>query len=359
MNVDINKTKNFVKAIFTSLGLSNRYAEMSIEVILQAELTGVLTHGLAKLPFYVMRYKNKSENISPKIKIMNNHTNNILLDGDNASGLIVGPEALKICIRSAKEKGIAAVAVKNSGHFGCGNYYSWKFAEENLIGIVMTNSAPLMAPYGGKEREIGTNPITVAIPANHENPIILDMASSIAAYGKIQVAAIVNEKIPFTWANNKDGMVTDNPTEALNGTLQPLGGYKGYGLAVIVDALTSLLSHGEFGKNISSVEELSENSSEKISHFMLGIDPSTFYDIGDFLSYVDSYVKYIKNSPKAEGNDEIFLPGEIEFNKYHQNIEQGLTIRNETKAILLQIANDLGLNFDDYASLEELISNAY
>ena len=114
MNVDINKTKNFVKAIFTSLGLSNRYAEMSMEVIIQAELTGVLTHGLAKLPFYVMRYKNKSENISPKIKIMNNHTNNILLDGDNASGLIVGPEALKICIRSAKEKGIAAVAVKNS-----------------------------------------------------------------------------------------------------------------------------------------------------------------------------------------------------------------------------------------------------
>ena len=293
MRIEVDTAKKFVKKVFKCFGLSEENSNKSMEVIIQAELTGVLTHGFAKLPYYAMRYKNKAENIEPNIRIINNHNNNILLDGDNGSGLIVGPEALNICINKCKKLGIASVAVRNSGHFGCGNYYSWKFANEHLIGIIMTNTAPLMAPYGGKKREIGTNPISISIPTKKENPIILDMATSMAAYGKIQIAALEKKKIPLSWAKNYLGIATEDASEALKGTLQPLGGHKGYGLAVVVDALTSLLAHGEYGNKITGIEDLNSNMNENISHFMLGIDPSTFYNLDSFLRYVDSYVRYL------------------------------------------------------------------
>lgn len=359
MKFKVNDMRMFVKSLFESFGLPDKYSQSSMEVIMQAELTGVLTHGLAKLPFYANRYKNKTENIAPEIRIINNHVNNVLLDGDNASGLVVGPEALNICINRTKKSGIVSIAIKNSGHFGCGNYYTWRFAKENLIGIVMTNSAPLMAPYGGKKREIGTNPISIGIPARNEKPIILDMASSVAAYGKIQIAAMENKKIPLDWARNIEGMETDNPNEALKGTLQPLAKHKGYGLAVIVDCLTSLLSCGEFGDKITGIDGLNEKTTENISHFMLGIDPSTFYELDKFIDYVDFYIRYIKKSPKAKGNREIFLPGEIEFNKYDKNMNEGLLISENTCKKLFDMINDIGINPNNYQNFEEYMMKSF
>lgn len=359
MTIKVDKIRSFVYSVFKELGLSNDYAKKSMEVILQAELTGVLTHGLAKLPFYVMRYRNNGENINPDYKIINNHKSNILLDADNGSGLIIGPIALEMCIDRTKKNGISTIVIKNSGHFGCGNYYSWKFAEENLIGIVMTNTSPLMAPYGGKKREIGTNPITISIPAKNHDPIILDMATSIAAYGKIQVAATEKKNIPFGWAKDREGLPTDDPFKALEGTIEPLGSYKGYGLAVIVDALTSLLANSEFGDKITSIDGLNTESRECVSHFMLGIDPSTFYNINEFLDYVDFYIEYMKNSPKAKGVEEIFLPGEIEFRKFRANNINGLSINKDQSDKLMRMIDELDLNPNGYSNFEEFINNSY
>lgn len=346
-HLDVEKTARFVEFIFERLGLSNEYAKVSAEVIMQAEMTGVITHGLAKLPFYVTRYKNNTENLNPNIRQVNDHSNNILLDGDNASGLIVGPMALEKAIKTTKARGNAVVAVKNSGHFGCGNYYAWKLAKENLIGIVMTNTAPLMAPFGGKEREIGTNPIVATIPAKKNYPIVLDMATSVAAFGKIQIASAAGERIPPTWAKNINGIETTDPKEGLKGTLQPVAGHKGYGLAVIVDALTSLLSGGEFGRNIATIEELEGDSKEKISHFIMAIDPSTFYNLDDFLNHVDGYIDYMKNSPRADGVEEIFLPGEIEFEKAEKARKVGIELSYEQNEKLINMIKSLGIEIDD------------
>lgn len=357
--LDISKASLFVKFIFEEMGLSSEYAEMSSKVIMQAELTGVPTHGLAKLPFYVMRYQNQAENLTPNIKKLNSHKNNILLDGDNGSGLIVGPMALKRCISLTKKKGIATVAVRNSGHFGCGNYYAWEFAENNLIGVIMTNTAPLMAPYGGKEREIGTNPIAVAIPAKDNYPIVLDMATSVAAYGKIQIAAAANSKIPNTWVKNAEGIPTDNPIEGLDGTLQSIADYKGYGLAVIVDALTSLLSQGQFGQDVATMEALNKKVPEGVSHFMLGIDPSTFYPIEDFLAYVDKYINYMKESSKAVGTEEIFMPGEIEFKKTEEVKKKGIILTSEQDQRLFKMLDEIGVDLIGTSSLKEWIDSTF
>lgn len=355
----IEKTKLFVEYVFRKVGLSQEYAALSSEVIIQAELTGVPTHGLAKLPFYVMRYQNHSENLMPNIKVINKHENNILIDGDGGSGLIVGPTALQECISRTKVNGIAAVAVRNSGHYGCGNYYAWKFAENNLIGIIMTNTAPLMAPYGGKEREIGSNPISVAIPAKNRRPIILDMATSVAAFGKIQIAAASKMNIPSNWAKNKDGVPTINPQEGLEGTLQPIADHKGYGLAVIVDAFTSLLSHGKFGQNVATMEALNGENPEGVSHFMLGIDPSTFYSIDEFLAHVDNYIEYIKQSPKAKDTEEIFMPGEIEFKKSENIRKTGIPFSVEQEQRLVAMLSQIEINIPCENSLKEWIEKEF
>lgn len=357
--LDIEKTKSFVTYVFEKLGLSSEHASISSEVIMQAEFTGVNTHGLAKLPFYAMRYQNQSENLSPNIKIVNKHENNMLIDGDGGSGLIVGPIALQECINRTKEKGIATIAVRNSGHFGCGNYYAWKFAENNLIGIIMTNTAPLMAPYGGKQREIGSNPIAVAIPANKQRPIILDMATSVAAFGKIQIAAVAKTSIPRNWAKNKEGMPTDNPVEALEGTISPIADHKGYGLAVIVDALTSLLSHGKFGQGVATMEALNGKNPEEVSHFMIGIDPSSFYSINDFLTYVDNYIEYIKGSPKAKNSEEIFMPGEIEFKRSEKILETGIPFSVEQEKRLISMLLQIGIDISGEKSLKDWIDTKF
>lgn len=357
--LDIEKTPLFVEFVFERMGLSKEYAKISAGVIMQAEFTGVITHGLAKLPFYVGRYKNEAENLRPNIKQVNQHTSNLLIDGDNGSGLIIGPKALEKCIEKTKENGIASVAVRNSGHFGCGNYYAWKFAENNLIGIITTNTAPLMAPFGGKRREIGTNPIAIAIPTKSKYPIILDMATSVAAYGKIQIAAAANSQIPNNWVKNSEGIPTTNPQEGLDGALQPIAEHKGYGLAVIVDALTSLLARGQFGQNIATMEALNGNSPEGVSHFMLGIDPGTFYPIEDFLNYVDSYIDYMKNSPKAKGTEEIFMPGEIEFKKAEKIKESGIPLSDEQNHKLLKMLEAMEVDLKGSKTLKEFIETNF
>ena len=358
-NLNVDKTRSFVKFIFEEMGLSEDYAQTSSDVIIQGELTGVVTHGLAKLPFYVSRYANKAENLNPDIKILNDHANNLLIDGDNGSGLFVGPAALEKCISLTKEKGISAVAVRNSGHFGCGNYYAWEFAKNGLIGIIMTNTAPLMAPYGGKEREIGTNPIVVAVPAKDRKPIVLDMATSVAAYGKIQIAAAANTKIPDTWVTNADGEPTTDPHEGLDGALQPIAAHKGYGLAMIVDLLTSVLAKGAFGQNVATMEALNGKDPEGISHFFLGIDPATFYPFGEFGAYVDSYIDYMKNSPKAKGVEEILIPGELEFRRAEKNEKNGIKLSEEQEDRLFNMLKNMDVDLSGYESLVDFIDRKF
>ncbi|NLX75719.1 MAG: Ldh family oxidoreductase [Synergistaceae bacterium] len=359
LRVEKEKMESFLKDLFIHMGLEEKHSKTSAQVIIQADMTGVPTHGIAKVPYYAMRYKNEAVNKKPDIRQLNEGLNQILLDGDNGSGLVVGPRALELCINLAKDNGMASVAVKNSSHYGCGNYYGWKLAEAGLIGIVFTNTAPLMAPFGGKERSLGTNPITIAVPSKERFPIVLDMATSMAAYGKIQIAAAADETIPKDWANDSEGVPTNDPQMALDGTLQAFGGHKGYGLAVIVEAFTALLTGSPFGGRITTMEELAGKKEEAISHFFMAIDPKGFSSGFDFYSYVDSYIDYIKNTEKAKGVEEIYLPGELEFRRFEEATAKGVSIRDEQLDRLLVLAKELNLCPDSTVSIIDFINSKY
>lgn len=357
--LNVSKLENFIVDLFKKMGLSEENAKNSAEVLIQADLTGVTTHGVSKLAFYSMRYHKKAYNLNPKINQVNNDEKLMLLDGDNGSGLVVGPKVLDECIKKTKENGISIVVTKNSGHFGAGNYYAWKFVQNNLIGIIMTNTAPLVSPLGGKKRELGTNPIAIGIPSEECYPIVLDMATSKAAYGKIQIANINGQKIPKDWAYDEEGVETTDPKRALKGSLQSMSGHKGYGLAIIVDAFTSLLANSYFGDGIGSLADLDSGKSENISHCMIGIDPSRFYDVDVFKSYVDEYIKYIKNSPKAVNSEEILMPGEIEYKKFNENKEHGIPFTEEQSRLILDIAKSWGYKTEGYKNLEDFLEDTF
>lgn len=354
-----DKLQQLIQIVFEKVGLTREDAKQASDIVIQADATGVETHGLARLPNYVMHYKVGAVNLHPNIRQVNSSENLIALDGDDATGLVVGPVALKRCIQATKKFGIAAVTVNNSNHFGCGNYYGWKFAEAGLIGIISTNTIPLMAPFGGKERMIGTNPITVAIPANDQDPIVLDMATSLVSYGKIQVAANAGEDIPSTWANDANGIPTTDAKKALDGTLQPLAGHKGYGLALIIDIFCSVLAQASYGPDIITMEDYSNLAPkpESIGHFMLGIDPSKFYPLIDFKKAVDQYIEVMKRSEKADGVEEIFVPGEIEFRRSRKYEETGIPVRPELEKRLIAMCNEIDINPKGCTSLKELLEN--
>ena len=341
--VDKDTLYRFVQDVFVKVGLSIEDASLASEVLVQADYSGVESHGIARLTQFVTRIQKGAINKNPTITQINDSKNLISLDGDNGSGIVIGPKILKLCIERVREFGVACITLNNSNHYGVGNYYAWKFAEADLIGITMTNTSPCIAPFGGIEKLLGTNPLTIAIPANKHYPIVLDMATSIVAYGQIERRAIENQKIPLGWAIDKDGNPTEDPLEALKGSLLHFGGYKGYGIALVIDILSSLLAQAEYGKNLGNVNDLENPVSEKIGHFMMAMDISKFQPIDQFKNAVDEYIDRIKKSQKAPGIEEIFVPGEIEFLKAEKNALKGIGITENMGQILLDLAIKLDI----------------
>jgi LDH2 family malate/lactate/ureidoglycolate dehydrogenase len=242
----------------------------------------------------------------------------------------------------AREHGIAAVGVKNSNHFGIGAYYAMMGLKDDMIAVVCTNTSPLMAPFGGKEAFLGTNPIAIAIPAGDQYPVVLDMATSLVPRGKIEVAARKGEKIPVGWAIDADGRPTQDPAEALKGTLLPMGGPKGYGLALMVDILAGILTEAAFGDNIGSLFG-DMDKPQNVGHFMLAIDPSGFRSLDRFKTTMDNLIVSIKNSAPAEGVKELFLPGEIEYLKTKERSENGFTLNPVVVTNLLKLGKEIGI----------------
>lgn len=338
----------FIQDVFIKIGLGTEDASLAADVLVQADYSGVGSHGIARLTQFVTRIRKGAINKNPQITKINDSDNLISLDGDNGPGIVIGPKVLQLCIERAKEFGIACVTVNNSNHYGVGNYYAWKFAESDLIGVTVTNTSPCIAPFGGIEKLFGTNPLTIAIPANKHYPIVLDMATSKVAYGQIERRAIEKQKIPLDWAIDREGNPTDDPLEALKGSLLHFGGYKGYGIAMVIDIFSSVLAQANYGKELGNVNDLKNPKPEKIGHFMMAIDISKFQPIDGFKKAVDEYIDSIKRSERAPGVEEIFVPGEIEFLKAEENAIKGIGITKNMEQILLELAIELGLVKEDY-----------
>ncbi|MFJ5768920.1 Ldh family oxidoreductase [Psychrobacillus sp. NPDC093180] len=339
MFIEKDKLVHFSNECFMKLGMPEEEANTITEVMLEADLREIHSHGFLRLPIYIERIQKGLISSKANISMINNHGATALMDGNYSAGQVVAKEAMEKSIAMSEESGLGLVAVKNSNHFGITAYYSLMAAKQDKIGIVISNVAPLMPAIGGKEKVIGNNPISIAAPSVNE-PIVLDMALSNTAFGKILFHKENNKEIPADWGVDRNGVPTTNPEDIINGGfLSPVGGPKGFGLAVMAEILTGILSGGDFSKMIPSMYD-TENK-QSISHFMLTIDIKKLIPLEVYYSSIEKLTGFIKNSSKADGVKDIYLPGEIEFMKERANKTRGIPLEENLKEQLDELANEL------------------
>ncbi|AEE15039.1 Malate dehydrogenase [Thermodesulfobium narugense DSM 14796] len=320
-------------------------AKTTATILVKADLRGIETHGLARLPIYVERIKKGGINPKPNFKILKETSATSLIDADSAMGQVAGQFAMSKAIEKANQTSVGISSVRNGNHFGIVAHYLEMALNKNMFGIATTNTSPLLAPFGGRKAILGTNPIAFGFPGGQFHPIILDMASSVTSRGRIKIAQLNNEKIPLTWAVDERGIPTDDPNEALKGALLPFGAHKGYGLAVIGDILSSVLSGAGYLIHTGELYKEPEKP-QNLGFFMMAVKLEAFIDIDEFNERITDFIKTIKESPKAEGTKEIFMPGEIEYIRESENIKEGTPLGENVVKELKELGNSVGIEFN-------------
>ncbi|GGH82409.1 LDH2 family malate/lactate/ureidoglycolate dehydrogenase [Pullulanibacillus pueri] len=318
------KLQTFTEELFKKAGVNAEDAHVIAESLIEANLRGVDSHGVVRSDIYLRRLeagmiKTKGE------MIVESDGPVTLLDGQNHIGAVVGSKALELIIDSTKKHGTAVVGVKGSNHFGTCGYYLLKAVKENIILMVLSNASQTMPPTGGIRPFIGTNPFSVGIPAGKYQPFILDMATSVVARGKIINAAQKGERIPDTWAIDKDGNPTTDAEAALEGSVLPLGGPKGYAISMFIDILSGVLTGAGFGKYVNNMYE-NWKEPQNVGHFFIGIDISKFMPVSQFKERIDRYFDEIKSEPTAPDVNEILIPGELEQRATQERKKNGIEL---------------------------------
>ncbi|MFC1993204.1 Ldh family oxidoreductase [Chloroflexota bacterium] len=346
--VQAEAMRRFCVAVYNKLQLSQEHAELLADTLIQSDLRGVYSHGVNRLPDYVIGYQIGGVNPQPKVKVAEESGATAVIDGDDGMGLIVCHPAMRLAIDKAAEYGIGAVTVRKSNHCGMMAYWSMMALERDMIGYATTNSSPTMAPWGGITLRHGNNPVSYAIPAGKGLPIVVDIAMSVVAGGKLRMTILKNEPIPPGWVMDKYGEPTTDVQDALHGLLMPLGGHKGYGMALVNDILSGVLSGGAFGADVLRPEPGRGGGTTVMGycHFFMALDVAHFMAVTEFKERVDRLIHMMKSSQLAKGNDRIYLPGEIEFETHRQRSKEGIPYPKGVISKLEKVAEDLKLPTD-------------
>jgi LDH2 family malate/lactate/ureidoglycolate dehydrogenase len=337
----------FCTDVFEKLGVPHEEALIAADAIVGSNLRGVDTHGVIRMLVYSAKLKQGFINPKPNLRPLRETAGTALIDGSNGFGQIVGYRAMQIAIQKAQEVGISCVSVRNSNHFGTCAHYSMMVLPHNMIGFAFTNASAQIAPTGGAEKILANNPWSIAVPAGKRFPVVLDMANSVVARGKIRQAAKEERPIPLEWAVDKNGRPTTDPKAALEGFLLPVGGYKGYGITLMVDLLTGVLANSCYGPKVQGLDVVEAIGG--VGHTFMAINVAAFDDVGEFKERMDAYIDMVKNSKKATGVAEIYLPGELEFRKEQERRLTGIPIHPNIIQDLRKIAaeNGVALRLDD------------
>ena len=312
-----------LKQIFTKHKLSKKHSEICADYLIKAELVGAKSHGLARLKMYCDRIRKGLINPNPKIKIKKISSSVSYVNADNSIGFVSADMGINQAIKNAKKTGIGLVAVKKSGHYGLSSFYAEQAVKKNLMVFCFTNAPPALAPHGAKKSLFGTNPICFGVPTGNV-PFILDASTSMINRGKIRRADKLGEKIPFGVALDKKGRITTNAKEALLGTQLPIAGFKGSGLAWMVDILSGVLtgsSHG--GKTRDPFEDFT--GPQNMGHLFITINPKIFSG-NNFIKEMKKNIKLVKRLPKAKGFKSILYPGERKNMTYKNNLNKDISI---------------------------------
>ena len=317
------KIKSTLINIFKKHGLSENHAKICSEALINAELVGAPSHGLSRLMMYCKRIQKKLINPKPKIKIKKISQSISFINADNSIGFVAADIGIKQAIKNAKKTGIGLVGIKKSGHYGLSGYYAEQAVKKNLLVFCFTNAPPAIAAYGARKSVFGTNPICFGSPSGSKIPFILDSSVSVINRGKIRRAAKLGLKIPFDVALDKNGKPTNDPKKAIEGVQLPIAGFRGSGLAWMVDILSGVFTGGNHsGKVRDPFDDFS--GPQEIGHLFITIKPNLF--VGNYNKRIKENIKRIKKLPKIKGTKEIFYPGQNKFKRYKTNLKKGIAI---------------------------------
>uniref|UniRef100_A0A7C5XJ56 Ldh family oxidoreductase n=1 Tax=Ignisphaera aggregans TaxID=334771 RepID=A0A7C5XJ56_9CREN len=334
VKVFADELHRFTSECFVRYSVPKEDADIIADHLVLANLRGVDSHGIIRIPVYIEGIKKGYVKPFSKPQIIKETAVSVLIDGGGGLGIPIATKAIDIAIEKCRSVGLAVVGVRNLGHVGMLAYYTLKIARNNLIGLAAANGPALVAPWGGAEPVFGTNPISIAFPTSSK-PIVIDMATSAIASFKIRLAALKGEKIPEGVALTKDGKPTTDPKEAH--LLLPFGGYKGYAIALTIEILSGILVGGLLSKNVIN------HGSTQGGFFVLAIDPTMFREYNEYLKDIDTLTKMIKSCKPAQGFNEILLPGEPEDRIYEERLRSGIPIDINTWKMLTEVAKELNI----------------
>ena len=314
---------DFVQNVFLAIGCSQSDAETASLTLLSADLRGIDSHGVARLSGYVRLWEVKRINACPDVKIIYETPSTAVVDGDGGLGLVVAPYSMQVAIEKAKNVGTGWVSVQHSNHFGIAGYHAMRALEHDMIGIVMTNASPLVAPTFSIERLLGTNPICVVVPAGDEPAFVADMATTTAANGKLEILQRKNLSAPTGWIQDKDGNNSNDPHELKRGgALLPLGGdhehgsHKGYALGAVVDIFSAVLSGANYGPwvppFVSFLPVADDLPGKGIGHFFGAMRIDAFRPAVDFKKHMDQWIRRFRSAKTVEGREKVIIPGDPE-----------------------------------------------
>ncbi len=337
-----DELKSFCIKALTQVKVSQADAELVAESLVDADSCGGDTHGIGRLPLYVQGIEKGVFNPTPNIKTLNESPSVALLDGNHGLGQVIAIEAIKRAIDKAKVTGIGLVGARNSTHLGRLAFIAQSALKFNVVGGVMGNTQPMMAPWGGKTAKIGNNPFCIAIPGGSQGPVILDMSCSVVAKGRIRQSASQKETIPKTWALDEEGNPTDDPGRALKGVLLPFGGYKGYGIALLIEILAGIMTGAGFSTSLGTLYPLTDK------HLRYGVltfafNPEIFIPKKVFGETLDHFLQDLKSPPFAEGYSRIYAPGEPEMEIKKRTAKDGIRLIEEDYIEIKKLGQHLGI----------------
>jgi LDH2 family malate/lactate/ureidoglycolate dehydrogenase len=339
--VSAETLRDFVTGLYQASGLPAEDAGLVADTLVTADLWGHSSHGVMRAPWYIDRLRNGVMRPVTQPRRLVDAGAISVLDAEDGVGQVVAVQAMRDAIRRAKAHGVGVVSVRNSNHHGALGYYTRMAAAEGCIGVLTTNGSPAMAPWGGRKKLVGNNPWSIAAPAGQHAPMMLDIANTVVARGKIFLARQKGQPIPDHWAIDESGMATTDPVAALNGVIQPMAEHKGYAISVMMDVLSGVLSGSGILDEVSGPYQAEKRS--RCGHMFLALNIAAFGPEAAFAERMERMIAQIKAVPRVPGCDEVFYPGEIEARNEERHRREGLPLPEKTLADLVQTANRMNL----------------
>jgi LDH2 family malate/lactate/ureidoglycolate dehydrogenase len=329
---------DFATFVYVQGGMPEKDARLVADTLVQADLWGHQSHGVMRLGWYYARLKAGVCDPVAKPELVVDAGAIAVIDGKDAMGQVLTARAADEAITRAKKHGIGAVALRNSNHFGTAMYFTLMAARQGCVAFLSTNASPAMAPWGGRKKTVGTNPWSWAAPAGTRAPMVLDIANTGVARGKIYLAKQKGLPIPDGWALNAAGAPTNDPQEAIDGIILPMAQHKGYAIAVIMDMLSGVLTGSQFGTGVAGPYQTDRRSGA--GQLMIALDIAAVQPLADFGARMERYIDELKSVPLAQGFEEVVYPGEIEARNDVRHRREGILLPADTVADLLKLAAD-------------------